>query len=156
MNHKIKRSETVCPLFIGWLTAWPATVTSNWCVPETCCLPSFGHLAPLCWQSARSMFTPVGTASSGGCLWLHYAVKINWGCGVGLIKREWLDKWGWCYYFLPLLSFFHFCFYSPGFNLKFGSGKISSFAFFPLLSLSSPSSLFFSCPCWVIIAEMVL
>lgn len=129
-----KKSETVCLLFTGRLTEQPATVTSNWFIPDTCCLPSCCHSALLCWQSAPSMFTPVGMGFSGGCLWLHYAVKMKWGSGGDLIRSGWLDKWEGC----PLLcfclwlldgahfSFFTLFFYSTGYFLCFFISSLAS------------------------------
>ena len=77
------------------------TVTSNWCVPDTCCLPSRHRSPRLSWQSALSMFTPVEPGSSGGCVWLHYAVEMKWGRGVDLIRRGWLEMKGRAF---PLLA----------------------------------------------------
>lgn len=101
----------------------------------TCCLPKCHHSALLCWQTAPSMFTPVGRGSSGGCLWLHYAVKMKWGSGVDLIRRGRLDKWEWC----PLLSFvfdslmvhishfFTFFLFSTGYFLSFFISSLTGF-----------------------------
>lgn len=47
-----------------------------------------------------SKLFPVGMSSCGGCLRLHYAVKMKWGRELDWIRRHSFDKCGRCPFFL--------------------------------------------------------
>lgn len=86
------------------------------------------------------MFTPVGMVSSGGCLWLHYAVKMKWDSGGDLIRWGLLDQWE-----RRPLHFFVFFF---AFELLMVHISHFNLFFFYLFLISSLSALKFDCGKW--------